>query len=332
MDPAVLKKILQIALPALLAGVALFLAGWWRKRERGAALDALCPISVNTTAGEPLWLAPVGLGVLAIVLIQVVAERFTHVPTSGADWLVYVALSAMLLGAVAKLLRVGQGPRWVVRGLVLLAAGYVVLRQPILNRFSAGQTALWLGGFVTAGAATLWAVERHLHRARGVAGPALVMIFTGAASQLLVLGFASTSLGQIASIFAAAMVGACAIAVLRPRFNLSFGGAEVPVLVTAATLVLGLFSASLDEGSSKPFLWAGLLLLSPLVALLADLPAVVRRTGPTHRWPNTLVRLALAAIPAGAGVGGAALTYQFPEPLDDPYALAAPAAPPGAPA
>jgi hypothetical protein len=327
MDPALINKLLMVALPSLAAGVVVFAPLWWRLNQRGAALDPIRSITPDSTAGEPLWATPLVLGLLTAVMTQVIRERVSLVPHAGADWLLWVAVATGVLGGAAKLVRVGAGPRWLVRVALMLAVGWVVLRQPILNRFTTGQSALWLGGFVVWTGVALWALERVAHRARGPAGPAVMAIFAGAASQLLVLGYASLSLGQVPSVLAAALVGIAAVAVWRPRLSLAFGGAEVPVVVCAASLLLGLFAASIDTGATKPFLWAGLLLLCPLAALLADVPPLARWTGPAWGWKRLVLRVALAATPAGAAVGGAASTYQFPDASDDPYALVQPVAP-----
>ena len=300
MDPAQIQMLATSTLPPLLLALAVFLPAWWRRR--GAA----GPIEPANTDGDPRWAAPIVLGVAGIAVPWLALGAVKLPPKAAAEWIPIFGAVGLVLGLLATRVRFGAIVRWLVRGLVLLAAAGAPMWRRLAEESTRTDAILWSLGFAAVMALVWWALERSVDRTRGAAGPGVLLVFAFGASQVLVLGYYSVSLAQIAAGLAAALGVAMVMGLLRPRFTLAFGGVHAVVLVVGPALLQGMLFGQ----ATKPVWWfAPAVLLSPLAALLADLPVFAKLTG----WKAAGLRVGLAAIPMLAGVGLAAATYQFPD-------------------
>lgn len=321
MEPALLKGLIFGALPSLLLAALVWTAVWWPRRGTLADARAAEPVSLENARTDPSWAGPLVLGVSAVIAIQVIQGRWLPQvpPRTGTDWLPLIAVVGMSLGLLARRVRVAPVARWAIRGCVLAGVGACVLQAPLSNRFGIGEAAGWLGVFTGVALGAWWGIERLVDRWRGVPGPMLLGLWAFAASQMLVLGYSATTLGQTAAIFAAAMAPAFALAVLRPRFSLAFGGAHVPAVAVSAVMLGGVFNGVYGGADSKyPYVWALIIMLSPVLAAVATLgPIAARLPG----WKAWVVAAGLLAGPALGAVGWAASFYQFPDAGvgSDPY-------------
>ncbi|MDX2018503.1 MAG: hypothetical protein SFY95_12800 [Planctomycetota bacterium] len=300
MDPAQIKMLATSTLPPLLLALAVFVPIWWRRRGEPT------PISPANTEGDPRWAAPVVLGLAGIAVPWIALGAVKLPPKAAAEWIPIFAAVGLALGLLATRVRFGAVVRWLVRGLVLLAAGGAPMWRRFADESSRTEAIAWTVGFAMVMAVVWWALERSVDRVRGAGGPGVLLVFAFGASQVLVLGYYSVSLAQIAAGLAAALGVAMVMGLLRPRFTLAFGGVHAVVLVVGPALLQGMLFGQ----ATMPVWWfAPAVLASPLMALLADAPMFAKLTG----WKAAALRVGLASIPMLAGVGLAAATYQFPD-------------------
>lgn len=305
MNPAILQ---QLAIGALIpgaVGLIFFLSVWLSRRGTPEASSFESTLRVATQLGERPWIAPLVFGAIAAIGVPTLIGAVEFPPRRAFDWTPIVALAAMLLGllapnGVAGGVRLKAPVRWALRAGLVLAVAYVSSRS-LLKSWGPANAAVWIGGFTILTLASFWGVERVLNRTRDWSGPAIVMIWAGAAGQVLIVTLDSLRQGQVATMMAAVAGAAMIAAIIRPRFTLAYGGVHVPVIVTA----MSVFQAAIFKDDLPTVWWAqaGLLLAS------AVLPTLIR-TGPRGEsgLSREIVRVALAAVPAMAAVGIAVAT------------------------
>jgi hypothetical protein len=308
MDPAAIRQLMLAVVPSVVVSLVVMWGLWWRAgaKVRGeSAAGGLVPVAA---VQGPWWAAGLVMAGLVAVIFGLAESRWYVPPTSRKDWVPLIAVGAAVLGLVLGGMRAGEwrGAKWVigwgVRGLAAGLVGLACAWPRVMNTWSMGESAAWLGGFAAVVVIVWWSIARVTERTTGAQGPLAVMLLAAGASQVLVLGYASFDQAQLVTIIAAAAGPMWVLGMLRPNFTLAREGACVAVLViAAATLQSMLYGAA--EGPAR---WSmGPLMLSGAVlGLLADVPLVARRGG----LVRGLVRIALMTAPAGAAVAMGVMT------------------------
>ncbi len=292
---SVIAEIARAVVPAGVAGVVGFGAAWLLRRSSGRVHtpgDAVVP-----TAGEARFALPVAAVVFALAFgatYPIITNQLpTLVPRTTADWIPHIALVGLVMGVLARGVRLPALVRWGVRALVVAAIGLAIVwrflpRQPAGE--SLGLLALFTGGTLTAWAA----LEGVTDRTRGVSAPLLILGWLGCASQVVIFS-GSESLGRSLACVAAAALPAVIIAFIKRDFTLAFGGAHVPVLAVGSVLLMLHQTADVpDLGVLAALLW-----LVPVTAWSVDEPSGVESRGGLR----TVVRIGLAAVPGLIAVG-----------------------------
>lgn len=305
MDMGPVLKVVEAAWPPVVAGLVVWPLAWLSRIGRADRAHA----PVKRDRAEPYWVAPVLLGLAAVVMHWILFHSIVGFPTSAADWRPHIAFIAMIVGMLGALTRARGGTRWVVRIAAIALAGHlgVIARVRHLWAGEAGLSAnswgvveavAWLGLFVLVTCAAWWCLERTTDRTRGVSGPAVLCAWCFAASQVLSVGLSNLkgSLGCV--VLAGALAAAIPIALWRPRLTLAFGGATVPVIVCAAAIFQGMVWA---ESSGPDAISGGVKALYVLLLLLAAVLPLAADIGPLARMPDgrrTFAKIALAAFGA----------------------------------
>lgn len=274
MDDGTLIKIVVSALvPGTIAGLLLLVA-WWRHKwtpefsELGSTSERIA------RGGEPFWImVALPLAIVPALLLWVTGAK-SFPPASASQW---VPLVVVVAGFAELAVQATRAPRWVVhsaRLIVLALAGYVCSKT-YLRSDGAGTVVLNLGIFTFLSFAMAWVADEATSRTRGFAGPTMLVVTIGAATQLLGLGlsnlFVSLGLTGIASILGAAAV----VAFMRKRFSLAFGGAFVPVAALAAVTFIAFLSNKPETSTLDPsrrWFYAGAIAASVLLPGLSLLP------------------------------------------------------------
>jgi hypothetical protein len=216
-----------------------------------------------------------------------------HLPGSGEviEWVFWLAVCLGILGWFDA---VFQPPFWM-RALFVLFVWRLVIRL-MLSPLIPGTLTLaeeWID-FLSLGALVWWwTLERVSESSPGLTGPALLLVMSIGAAAIL------TSWHIVGSATIAAAMGAiCGAAGLvslwRKSISLGRGGAAAVGLTLLALLVHGYFYTS-DTLTTRQQIFAGVLLISPMLALGGELPAAAKlRPG----W-----RLAVRLLPVMVAVG-----------------------------
>lgn len=304
MDPMVKDLAIGAIIPALVAGAAL--AAVWAKRLSSSVVSGnSAPTDWRVPVTPLIYGVAVAAGFAAILGVP------EFMPTQVRNWLPFIAIAAGLAGAVVSLDRVPAAVRWSVVSAVLLGAGWVSL-QSMRSRLTGGQIAAEMFEFAFAGVVSLAAVSVLVRRSR-FASIIVLLIVAGATSQLLVLGFASNKIGQVAGMGASVLGPTLLIALWRPNFRLGMGAATFIVTLTLAVLFQGKLYASRDaspEGLMR--VYAIVILLSPVLAAIGEVSLPV---GMSPRF-RALIVIGLAGLPLAAATGYAGKAYFAEKPAD----------------
>lgn len=315
MDKALVLQLVQGVWPPLVVGLVVWAFAWLGRIGRAERAHA----TVKRNRDEPYWVAPVLLGVASVVMHAVLFGGWKLAPVSAGDWRPHIALAAMVLGLIGAVLRPRAGRRWLARVVLLLGVGFVgsIGRVAYLWKgedfrteaaWSIPGAVVWLGLFAIITCGVWWCLERVTERTRGVSGPGVMCAWTLGASQVFAIGLSDLQPAQTCTVLAAALGAAIPVALWRPRLTLAFGGATVPVVVTAAVLLQSMLWGVGTTG--EKWTYVALLALAAILPLGADF-------GPLARLPDakrTMARAVLAALGVGLCVGVAVILRPPPLP------------------
>lgn len=215
-------------------------------------------------------------------------------PVESWQWLVYLALTAGLVGVLAGLALI---PDWLHRGLawlLLAIAPWLLLKILLPAEWSTLHIRAWLGGFSIAFIAFWTSLDALARRRPGPAMP-LILLITISAGSFVLLESANARLAQLAGVLAAAIVPALIVATWRPGVSLAGGAALVTGIVLCGLLATG----HANNYGDVPAIAFVLIAAAPTLAWAAEFSAL-RRLKP---WKALLLRL----IPFLAAAGAAAM-------------------------
>ena len=283
--------VLGFLVPAL--GTALGLAAAWRVWNRAATVD-------GRWIGGPL----LG-GALAFAFWHLRAKP--HFPPGTGDvieWVFYMALGLGILGLLDAWLR---PPLWL-RAIGLLILWRIAIRLMlwplVLGSLPVAEN--WIDFFGLAAFAWWWSLEKVSQESPGLAGPLLLLIISLGSAAILtswhIVGSATVAAG--AAVICAA---ATAMAAWRSRISLDRGGAAAIALPLLTLLIHGYFYTGDTLTAGQQF-FAGLVLISPMLALAGDLPFPARRRAPLR------LAIRLAPVILAVGVAAAWSLHQYAQP------------------
>jgi hypothetical protein len=279
--PPISTILLGFLVPAL--ATAFGLAAAWRVWDKSATVD-------GRWIGGPLFGLAFGMAFWNL-------RARPHFPPGTGDvieWVFYLAVGLGILGFLDALLR---PPVWL-RAIGLLILWRLVIRV-MLWPLIPGSLILWEEWIDFLGLAAIawwWSLETVTRESPGLAGPLLLLILSIGAAAILtswhIVGSATAAAGA-----AAICVAATAAAAWRGRISLERGAATAIALPLLALLIHGYFFTSDTLTPGQQF-FAGLVLISPMLALAGDLPFAVKC--------RPLWRLAIRLLPVILAVGAAA--------------------------
>ncbi len=202
--------------------------------------------------------------------------------------LFYFAIPLALCGLVDALF---QPPLWL-RAVLLVLIWRMFVRLLLLPEIPRGISQagaeLWVDALSFV-ALMWWLSFEHLaERAPGVATPLVLAAISVASAVVLALGWHIQASGVMAGTLVAMSVAAMVFAAWNSRISFSRGFAQTIGLLLLLLLVHGYFYTD-DTLTNRQQIWAGLLLVSPLLAFIGDLPI--------FRGRHRAVRVAARVIP-----------------------------------
>jgi hypothetical protein len=263
-----------IVLPAVLLGVAILLA--WRPWNRRAANDAR-------------WIFGPMVGAGFCIAYSNFELKLGWPPNANVLFLLfYFAIPLALCGLLDGLF---QPPLWL-RAVLLLLIWRIFVRLLLMPQIPRGISEagaeLWIDAIGLV-ALIWWLTFEHLaERAPGVATPLVLAAMSFASAIVLAMGWHIQASGVMAGTLVAMSVAAMVLAMWNSRISFSHGFAHTTGLLLLLLLVHGYFYTD-DTLTDHQQVWAGLLLVAPLLAFTGDLPIFRSR----HR----AVRLAARVIP-----------------------------------
>lgn len=299
MDPAVVTSLaIAVLAPGVVALIAFSLA-WWARRGRPEAAASESNVQGTPASTGRAAIAPLIFGLIVAAAFPILFEVRSFPPARAFDWMPFVALAAAALGVLAPGglgggLPLKPAARWLARAVLVTAAAFVSSRT-LLKGWGPATAALWIGGFVTLTLGAFAASERTQAKSHGWSGPAVLALWAGAASQVLIATLDSLRQGQVALAISAVAGAAALVGLVRPRLTLAPAGSHVPIAVTSAAL----FQAAILHDGLPGAWWVELLLLVASISL-PSLPPPGPRAA--------LWRIVLACIPAIAAVALALAT------------------------
>lgn len=308
MDPAMVKNLALGAVPPLVLMLVYFAIV---HRRRGAE--------------QAWWVGAVTPLVMALAVVVTYAIAF-QMPTLSArasfEWLPIAAIAAGIAGAVASMERWPALVRWTPAVLAVLFGAWASARNLIGGSWSAAQTGAYLVEAGVTGVVLLGAGHVLVAKRAGIVPALVLMLFAGAASQLLVLGFFSMKVSQVAGMGASMMMAAVAVAFRRPTLRVGSGAMVFIVALSLTALAQGrLYGQATPEFVR---IYAALLTLSLVGGALVQAWVADRWSA---RVRGAMV-LGAVALPLVVGIGIAGAKWQADEKGgeegEDPYAMPAP--------
>lgn len=291
-DGTLLKVAVSALVPGTVVGILLLLA-WWNTRGR-AGVETSTTLVERT--GEPFWVLPTAALFIAPILFIYISEAKAFPPVGAVNWLPLVAIAAGFAGLAMSAIRLPHLLKSALLASLLIASGLATSRVFITNTWSTPTTIATLISFVVIGFAMVASMERVLSRTRGFAGPAVLTIVLGGASQIFVLGFNGLLLALSVATLASMAGAAAAVALLRPRFSLAYGGAFLPLIVLATATLIAFISSPpgvSDSPASRRWIFAAAIVASAVLPAFVTLRPLSNLSG----WKRTLVLLTLAGLP-----------------------------------
>jgi hypothetical protein len=305
MDPAMVKNLALGAVPPGVLALLFFLLAWRRRpAER---------------AGPALVATPIFMALAVVFTYAITFQTPRLAPLAAFDWLPIIAIAAGVAGVFAALERLPLVVRWTPAVLALLFAAWAGAKNAIATSWTPSQTGAHLLEAVVFGIVLLGAGHSLVSRRAGVMPVASLMLFAGAACQLLVLGFFSMKVGQVAGMGASMAIAALPVARWRPATRVGPGGMVFIVVMTLAALGQGrLYGQATPEFAR---IYTALLTLSLVGGALVAAGLGERCSA---RIRTTLV-LGVVALPLVAGLGIAGKKWQDEQRQQgsepDPYAV-----------
>jgi hypothetical protein len=270
--------VLGVLLPALVSGVVSVLA-----LTVAARRDVRRAI-----AGS--WGAALAMGAGYVVGHAALFGWPPHPPREPVQWLVYLALAAIILGVLEALVRAPLPVRW---GMRLALAGttvWLILRPIVVGHWTPAETAMTVGGITLALLAVWFAVDAQAARVTNWSLPAGLLAVLALAS--LALAFSgSAKLGQLGGVLTAAF-GACIMSgwLLAP-----------PSFWRGATALLfnvygGLLIAHYFYTDEVPLTSIILLAVAPAAGWIVELPPLRRLAAWQSAWLRVVAAVAPSAV------------------------------------
>jgi hypothetical protein len=225
-------------------------------------------------------------------------------PSTGGDWIFWLAGPLTAVGLIESLVRMPAWVRAILTSIASVALVWVILRPLIPQALTPTQAAT---GAALFGLAAALAVESTHHLARrepGITIP-LVLMIVAMAGGIMLLGSGSVTQGFLAGPLVATTIAGVVLTRRQPWARV---GAALVLLVLLAGLLVRSHFYNYDGATTAMVL---LVILAPLAGWAGRLPGISRLSP----WKRTVITLVVALIPVGIAM---ALTIaNQPEP--NPY-------------
>lgn len=281
-----LKPLLMFILPSSLICA---LVGLWAWRRTPGRQGVQAGATLDSTTRDPNLPLVLLVPALLIAGWSLTLQAFTWRPHSTQEWMPYVVAASGVAGII-ETLRVPGLVMWLVRMSAIGGAIWVLARSSIENRWSVGESAMWVGTGV-AGTLVLWVALAKSARERG-GMPALLFVIAGALSAAGMLASGEIKMPMLLGGVCACVGPGLLVAMVRPAHTMG-ALAATPALVVGA---LWFYVTTLGE---TPW-WMALLGLASMMMIPLSAAGPLARLGGWKRW---FVRCALVALPGLTGLG-----------------------------
>lgn len=277
------ELLLGVVAPAIIGLIVMLIAHRpWRRR--------------SGTVGK--WGGAVGVALAYIVAHIGLYGPPQFKPAPVEHWLVWIALSGMVIGVLESYWRGSRWGRLLWRAVAAAGGVWLLVRLQVINNlWTSGQAALWTAG-LAGGVVFFWsiadALTQRIERQGGGGGAALTLsAVTGFGAAIIVLDGQTLVVGQFAGALSIALLACAAVAWWQPRAMIGRGGAAVVGLLAPMLWIDAWMWAELGA-------WHALAIaISPALAFAGDLPGVHAWRG----WVRTLVRVGAVSLPLLTLVG-----------------------------
>ncbi|HEX8877417.1 MAG TPA: hypothetical protein VF777_11760 [Phycisphaerales bacterium] len=239
------------------------------------------------------WALPVTLFAVFTVLQPWIAGKFVLVPRSASEWALPVAAFGLVFALANAAMSAPGLVRVGIRFVLLVGIGTLIART-FLERWTAVESAAWLGAFAALTSMAGRGLSRIAVTQRGVDGVGVLALFTMAAAAVCEPGLLSLPAAQYVGIVAWLLCGAALASLWRPSLRLHHASASMPVLIAMSVV----FASALTTGDTPLWMKTALGVLLPTIPGLAwsfDRVWPAHPDGPTVK--RSIARLAIAAIP-----------------------------------
>jgi hypothetical protein len=274
--PRPIDILIDFVLPALIVAAGMGLA-WWRGDGRwmgGVAVSAAFAVAYIAIGGKPRW--PPGTG-------------------DASYWLIWFTVPTAMVGLIdALLLRRLRSWQWLRAALPYFLA--LVAINLLVGPLTRGPAGIHVNAYALSSAFIIWFVawETLAEKNSGPTVP-ILMVLTLAATGLLLVLSANVKPSQGVVAMTGTAVVAAGLAWLNPKLTLDRGA----ILAWSVPLLGLLAFVHYYSYTEPPFGSVAMILCTPVVALVGELPAA-RRWSPVRRWTLRLVPVVLVL---GAAVG-----------------------------
>lgn len=281
-----LKPLLMFILPSSLICT---LVGLWAWRRTPGRTGVKAGATLDLASRDPNMPLVLLVPALLVAGWSITLQPFAWRPHSTLEWMPYVIAAGGVAGLV-QALRVPGVFVWLVRVAAIGASIWLLARSSIENRWSVGESAMWVGVGVAA-TFVLWVALARSAKERG-GMPALLFVIAGALSAAGMLASGEIKMPMLLGGVCACVGPGLLVAIVRPAHTMG-SLAATPALVVGA---IWFYVTTLGE---TPWWLAVLGVLSVLMIPISTLGPLVRLAG----WKRWLVRSALVALPGITGLG-----------------------------
>jgi hypothetical protein len=255
-----------------------------------AVLVALVAAFAWRLAADARWIFGPLVALAFCVAYIVVQGAIGWPPTANVLYLpFYFTIVAGVLTLADSLFK---PPIWL-RVLILVILWRITVRLMLIrqvpNALSASNAEMWID--LSTLIMAIWFVlfEGLADRAPGITTPLLLFGMSGVSAIVLALGWHIQSSGSLAGVLALICLAGVVASVISRRASFSRGFAQMIVVILHLLLLHGYFYTD-DNLTDAQQVWIALLLATPLLALLGDIPAL--------REGRSIWRLAVRLGPA----------------------------------